>query len=181
MRDQDGSTYLYAIQAKKIDHSPRKPPGRYRQIGKSQLDLLESFAKNFDAIPCYLLYNFVSPSPYSSSTGYWHCCNWPTSGWRCCDDSQFGCTIAPSWVIRKAISRPRGTRNFDFIHQHQVVVPWRCIFDCLLTLHHRHPRYLLSGAKRPPEYARVASTTRHTWPDQLLRDHKESADFIERY
>ena len=90
VRDQDGSTYLYAIQAKKIDHSPRKPPGRYRQIGKSQLDLLESFAKNFDAIPCYLLYNFVSPSPYSSSTGYWHCCNWPTSGWRCCDDSQFG-------------------------------------------------------------------------------------------
>lgn len=179
VRDRDGSTYLYAIQAKKIDHSPRNPPDRYRQIGKRQLDLLESFANNFDAIPCYLLYNFASSSPCSSPTRYWHCCDCSCcrSG---CEDSQFGCTLAPSWVIRKAINPPRGNRNFHYIHKHQVVLPWRCLFDCPFT---PLPHYLFSIADIPPEYTWVASTpTRHTWPDQLLRDHKESAtDFIERY
>lgn len=182
VRDQDGSTYLYAIQAKKIDHrksiitgpptASRTPAGQYMQLGKTssgtlQLDLLEKFAKNFDAIPCYLLYNFASPSPCSSPTRYWHCCDCSCckSG---CENSQFGCTLAPSWVIRKAIDPPRGNRNFHYIHEHQVVLPWRCLFDCPFT---PLPHYIFGTAP-----------TRHTWPEQLLREHKESgADFIDRY
>lgn len=142
VREQDGSTYLYAIQAKKIDHrksnhpgwpsiatrpsaASSTPSGRYTQLGKTnssgtlQLDLLESYAKKVGAVPCYLLYNFASPSPCSSSTQrYWNCCDCSCcrSG---CEDSQFGCTLAPSWVIRKAINPPRGNRNFHYIHKHQ--------------------------------------------------------------
>lgn len=196
VRDRHGRTYRYAIQAKKIDYGkssqpkgpstatrplavPSIPWGRYRQIDKRQLDRLELHARRVGAIPCYLLYNYASPSPCSSSTGrYWHCCDCSYCGTGC-DDSQFGCTLAPSWVIRNAINPPRGNRNFDYVHQHHVVLPWRCLFDCLFT---PLPPYLLGIADLPSEYAWVTNPTHHTWPAYLLRKHKESEnEFIQDY
>lgn len=89
------------------------------RAGVRQIDLLNTFAHRYRAIPLYLLYNhFDSCNP----TDYWHCC-------KPFDVEQFGCTLVPSWRIDCAISQ-RGQRTFPAIHVGASSLPWRCVFDC---------------------------------------------------
>lgn len=121
---------VYAIQAKKL-----YPSGRYGALkarsGKSprlQIDTLEGYAMAINAIPLYLLYNYVDS--VATCKKCWHCC-------QTVDQEQLGCTLAPSWRIRRAILLR--CRTFDNIHSgrddwteriDQSALPWRCAFDC---------------------------------------------------
>lgn len=112
---------LVAIQAKKLF-----PSGRYeslntkvKSLNLSQIEVLERYARSVCAIPLYLLYNNVDSGSAQKA-------------WRCCqnlDPKQLGCTLVPSWRIRKAI-RKRGARTFSSIHGSGDVLPWRCLFEC---------------------------------------------------
>ena len=84
-----------------------------------QIDVLEGYAKRVCAVPLYLLYNYVELLDFDP---YWHCCE-PV------DERQLGCTLVPSWDIRRAIET-RGCRKFDSIHESSAALPWRCLFDC---------------------------------------------------
>ena len=103
IRYADGSGRRLALQAKKL-----YPTGRYSALahkdasGTSQIDVLDGFARWWGAVPAYLLYNHVDPLP--SHTPYWHCC-------RVRDAQQLGCTLVPTWCIRRAIST-HGGRTF---------------------------------------------------------------------
>jgi len=121
---------VYAIQAKKL-----YPSGRYDTLNsrsgstsRLQIDTLERYAKAINAIPLYLLYNYVGSA--AACKKCWHCC-------QTADQEQLGCTLAPSWRIRRAILLRR--RTFDNIHSgrdnwtkriDQSALPWRCAFDC---------------------------------------------------
>jgi len=121
---------VYAIQAKKL-----YPSGRYGALkarsgntSRLQIDTLERYAKAINAIPLYLLYNYVGSA--ATCKKCWHCC-------QTADQEQLGCTLAPSWRIRRAILLRR--RTFDNIHSgrdnwtkriDQSALPWRCAFDC---------------------------------------------------
>ena len=112
---------LVAIQAKKLF-----PSGRYeslntkvKSLNLSQIDVLEGYARSVLAIPLYLLYNNVDSG---SAQKAWHCC-------QNLDPKQLGCTLVPSWRIRKAI-RLWGKRTFNSIHRSSDVLPWRCLFEC---------------------------------------------------
>jgi len=122
---------VYAIQAKKLYPSGQYDALNARSGNTSQLQIntLERYAAAIKAIPLYLLYNHVDG--LVSPQTHWHCC-------KSFDKEQFGCTLAPSWCIRRAISF-RGCRTFDYIHSCRVVrgrkidqtaLPWRCAFCC---------------------------------------------------
>ena len=122
IRRNDGLSRFLAIQAKKL-----YPKGTYKSLnhrtpaGARQIDLLNQFARQYHAIPLYLLYNhFDSANPHH----YWRCC-------KPFDIEQLGCTLVPSWKIEDAI-RPhrRGRRSFTAIHTYPPSRPWRCAFDC---------------------------------------------------
>ena len=121
IRYPSGSGRRLALQAKKL-----YPTGRYDALnhkdasGTRQIDKLDRFAQRWGAVPAYLLYNHVDPLPYH--TPYWHCC-------RARHAEQLGCTIVPSWCIRRAIGS-RGGRTFPAIHSLAPNRPWRCVFDC---------------------------------------------------
>ena len=111
-----------AVQAKKL--SPPNEPhlrGHYRLDGKaeSQLNILETYSRTVDAVPLYLLYNYVDGCDINR---YWHCC-------RCLDKKQLGCTLVPSRNIRQAFKGP-DRNNFDWIHKSCRALPWHCLFDC---------------------------------------------------
>ena len=122
---RDGSTVdarLYAIQAKKL-----YPNGQYTALRKEnslQLDNLEKYAICNDAIPYYLFYNFCYKTVIDPGE-YWHC-----SGNY--DETQLGCTLVPSWIVRDAMgaSRRRRPRSFEYLHKFRAALPWRCLFDC---------------------------------------------------
>ena len=110
----------YVVQAKKIDFSSQ----RYNNLGHKvnnvpQIDLLEIFARKIAAIPLYCFYNYSQATNLQS---YWQC------GFQY-EEKQFGCTVAPSSTIRRALNS-RGCRNFEFIHSQHNTIPWRCLLKC---------------------------------------------------
>ena len=200
---EGNSAWHYVIQAKKL-YSGKYHFG-YRS-GKSsgrsspplQLDLLESRAQQVNGIPYYLLYNFVDPSPCSTSH-YWHCL-------RCCEESQFGCTLVPSWIVRNAILSRR--RDFDFVHKQPGAIPWRCLFDCPVTqscgvpwtfcasLEKNRTLRAISSDRRTAQSDSSTESTPETpysydwiprepkagaWPEQLPDEHGDETAFIQQY
>ena len=115
-----GSGRRLALQAKKL-----YPTGRYSALahkdasGTCQIDVLDRFARWWGAVPAYLLYNHVDLPSYAP---YFHCCRAP-------DAEQLGCTLVPTWRIRRALRVRRG-RTFPAIHADAANRPWRCVFDC---------------------------------------------------
>lgn len=127
MAVRDGKTAdarLYAIQAKKL-----YPSRQYTALKKgndAQLDTLETFARCNKALPYYLFYNFVTdPKFVSAPSDYWLC-------GKSYDEPQLGCTLVPSWIVRKALGAPRqcSPRSFPYMHEPRQALPWRCLFDC---------------------------------------------------
>ena len=112
---------IYAVQAKRLSVTGRYDSLNHRsgQMQQWQIDVLERYAEEQKAIPLYLLFNYVD----DQSAPRWHCCR------QTIDKRQFGCTLVPSWQIRKAISK-RGYRTFDYIHSDRAALPWRCAFAC---------------------------------------------------
>ena len=113
----------FAIQAKKL-HRDERYRGFKTTVKSSnslQLKMLEDYAEAVCAVPIYLLYNYVCRDELGR---YWNC--------RGCPDEeveQLGCTVVPSWIIRRAV-RKRGRSNFEWIHKSNLALPWRCLFNC---------------------------------------------------
>ena len=121
VRHQARSWYLLALQAKKL-----YPDDRYRMLNRvteslDQLGKLEEFARQLPALPLYLLYNH---SDTAKPSDHWHC---QTTAF---DECQLGCTLVPSWHIRRMLRRPPPPRDFDSAHKVKQARPWRCAFDC---------------------------------------------------
>ena len=121
VRHQTGNWSLLALQAKKL-----YPDDRYRMLNRvteslDQLEKLEEFARQFHALPLYLLYNH---SNTVSVSYHWHCQK------AAFDECQLGCTLVPSWHIRRMLCRPPPPRDFDSAHKVKQARPWRCAFDC---------------------------------------------------
>lgn len=116
-----------AIQAKKLYRPTETKPyqiGKYRldKEAKSQMDTLEDYSGKKDAIPLYLLYNYVYVDRCDISP-YWHCCQCPP------DKKQLGCTLVPSRNIRQAFKNSK-RKNFDWLHKSRSALPWHCFFHC---------------------------------------------------
>ncbi len=109
------------VQAKKLYPSQRYDDlnAKVKSSRCFQIDVLERYARSMCAIPLYLLYNYVDLPDLQS---HWHCC-------KPLDQRQLGCTLVPSWNIRRAIET-HGCRKFDWIHESSAALPWRCLFDC---------------------------------------------------
>lgn len=147
IRGRKGLSQFLAIQAKKL-----YPDGHYKALnhhvspGVRQIDLLDAFARQYRAIPLYLLYNYFDSG---SLNHYWHCC-------RSLDIEQLGCTLVPSWRIDHAIRR-RGQRTFTAIHASSQSRPWRCAFDC------DHPEQrVIAFARDTEQMARLQITDPYT-------------------
>ncbi|MEP0799421.1 DUF6615 family protein [Funiculus sociatus] len=128
--DQRG-WWRYAVQAKKVNSDQKYSKLRHI-IGKLhpkkfQIDILESYAQGNNCIPLYCLYNFIDDNNLQK---YWHC-NFNY------DKFQFGCTVVPVDVIRKAFKLGE-KKTFQFVHSHESVLPWRCLVICPLILSARH-------------------------------------------
>ena len=154
----------FALQAKKLYPTDEYPLLNGGSKCISQLDKLERFARQLHALPLYLLYNHsnaVQPSEH------WHCLQ-PFSV------DQLGCTLVPSWHIRRMIFRPP-PRNFDLAHKANQARPWRCAFDCpdaetsLMQMAFR-TRHRRSGT--PPagdaQYDWRFEPMADAWPDRLF-------------
>ena len=115
-----------AIQAKKLDvksdryNSLNHKVKASRGKKKSQLDILDNYANSNGAVPLYCLYNY---SDVVDPCKHWHCCQRPFR------IEELGCTLTPPSVIKRSI-RQWGKRNFDFIHEFQCTLPWRCLASC---------------------------------------------------
>ena len=136
VRAGNTSARRYAIQAKKL-----YPIGQYTALRKEsnvQLDNLEKYACSNDALPYYLFYNFVTDR--TDRRKYWHC-------GRNYDESQLGCTLVPSRMVRAALDAPRRVRprSFEYIHEPPDALPWRCLFDCPHWEHELRGRWPDSG------------------------------------
>lgn len=118
----------FAVQAKKVSRVGRYDSlkAKVKSSGRYQIDVLEGYAKRVCAVPLYLLYNYTKLLDFAP---YWHCCE-PL------DERQLGCTLVPSWNIRRAIET-RGCRKFVSIHESSAALPWRCLFDCPRGRDHR--------------------------------------------
>ncbi len=113
----------FAIQAKKL-HRDERYRGLKTTVKSSksfQLKILEDYAEAVCAVPVYLLYNYVCRDEL---VRYWNCRGSPNE-----EVEQLGCTVVPSWVIRRAVCK-RGRSNFDWIHKSNLALPWRCLFNC---------------------------------------------------
>ncbi|MEW5861088.1 MAG: DUF6615 family protein [Cyanobacteriota bacterium] len=165
--DQRG-WWRYAVQAKKVQPKKGNKDQIYSKlrhtIGKSpqkefQIDILERYAQGHNCIPLYCLYNFIDDNNLQK---YWHCN-------LTYDKFQFGCTVVPIDVIRKAF-KPRGKKTFQSVHSHKSVLPWRCLVTCPLILSARpdKPHPLANGI-----YADVHSYD--TLPLFLRQEAREEA------
>lgn len=181
--------WRYAIQAKKLFRNGyydiMKGTGNPKRL---QVSVLETYARNRPAIPCYLLYNQVDLSPCSKpQSPYWNCC-------QCCDTPQFGCTLVPSWVVRAAIHSGPAYRKFDTIHEMGCAMPFRCLFDCSNgPLPHSNlctSPSLLHGEERSRswvlpsvDYSWIPTEPiAGAWPERLPRvTVDEETDFTQRY
>ncbi|MHA6882189.1 DUF6615 family protein [Ralstonia pseudosolanacearum] len=129
--------YRYAVQAKKIDVPSEGYPKLNHKVGEHeepQIDILERYAGQGGATPLYCFYNYVAR---------------PITEWNCKlpkDDEQLGCTVAPSSVVRAALSM-YGRRNFHSIHSDQRTRPLRCLWRC--------PDMLPQGAGHDAPHDRV--------------------------
>ncbi|MBD1890486.1 DUF6615 family protein [Coleofasciculus sp. FACHB-SPT9] len=130
--DQKG-WWRYAVQAKKIQTKKGNKDQIYsklrHKVGKSptsqfQIDILETYAQGHNCIPLYCLYNFIDDNNLQQ---YWRCCNLTY------DKFQFGCTVVPIDVIRKALNT-RGKKTFQSVHSHKSALPWRCLVTCPFIL-----------------------------------------------
>ena len=120
VRHQTGLWSQLALQAKKL-----YPDDRYRMLNGgqkcvSQLRKLERFARQYHALPLYLLYNHSNTAERSE---HWHC-RQPFA------ERQLGCTLVPSWHIWRMLRRPPSPRDFDSANSVNQSRPWRCAFDC---------------------------------------------------
>lgn len=161
----------YVIQAKKL-YPKHQYPHINAKAGKSglfQIDVLEDYAGIVGAVPYYLLFNFVDNI---QRTLHWHCRGQ-------FDEKQLGCTLVPSWLVRRAIST-HGCRTFDFLHSDPAALPLRCRLDCDCPRQARWDRVPgLTGMsdaqshedKYPSQEARRWSETfmprESPWPDWL--------------
>lgn len=158
IRYPDGSGRRIALQAKK-----RYPDGRYATLaskdatGMPQIDKLEGFARLWGAVPVYMLYNHVDGLPANGD--HWHCCQSDDAG-------QLGCTLVPTWLVRKAIGR-RGHRTFEAIHEDEATRPWRCVFDCEKAVQRVDE---LSGSRPELQSARDKAVFLREGPDWLRKD-----------
>ena len=154
-----------ALQAKKLYPNNKYPMLNGGQKCRSQLDKLDAFARQLHALPLYLLYNHsnaVQPSKH------WHCS-------QPLDVDQLGCTLVPSWHIRRMISRPP-PRDFDLAHKVRQAKPWRCAFDCpdaetsliqmAFRTQHRDPNTSPAGHR---QYAWPCQPMKSAWPERLFR------------
>ncbi|HEU4326920.1 MAG TPA: hypothetical protein VFS21_27520 [Roseiflexaceae bacterium] len=150
--------------------------------GEPQIDVLERYASGIQAIPLYCFYNSVIKL---------------SSGWNCCrfrpDREQLGCTITPSWVVRKALST-WGGRDFKYIHKYGCSVPWRCLAACPNIIGQKTDFFLTgtdSGTDREaddvserwaiefgntPKFARIPASVQ----DLLRIPSRDIEDFIPR-
>jgi hypothetical protein len=116
-----GSSYMgwrrYAVQAKKIHVSSSRYASLAHEVGGvPQIDILDAYASANRALPIYCFYNH-STKPYK-----WNCSLSP-------ELEQLGCSVTPSFVVRKAIAK-HGARNFTHMHSQQETLPWRCLLRC---------------------------------------------------
>ena len=142
---------VFAVQAKKLYRSKRYDhlKARVKSSDSFQIDILERYSRSVGAIPLYLLYNYVDRDEIQP---YWHCC-------QCPDERQLGCTLVPSWNIRRAISM-RGHRNFDSIHTSScAALPWRCLFNCPQGRSHQ----LLPAARRSLSFLPSDDERKYDW------------------
>ena len=156
------TTFVAAIQAKKLYHS-----GRYDSLNAKagstqyrQIDVLDKYALKAQAAPVYLLYNHVVTFDRNA---HWHCC-------RTFDETQLGCTLVPSSLIRRVLSPPAGRRKFDWLHRHDQAVPWRCLFDCPKMSCDRARKGNVEMRTRFLQMLAESVLARErTWPDWLWR------------
>lgn len=114
----------YALQAKKLDpetHRYMKLKHKVAVGGVEELqhEVLERYAEHNDAIPLYVLYNFIELDDYKP---YWQC-HEPL------DHVQLGATVTSLENIKNAISK-RGERSFERIHLQPGSLPLRCLPGC---------------------------------------------------
>ena len=157
VRYPGGAGRRLALQAKKLYRTGRYGALAHEDVsGTRQIDKLDRFARQWGAVPAYLLYNHVDPRP---SWPHWHCC-------RAYDCAQLGCTLVPSWCIRDAI-RFRGRRTFRAVHADETARPWRCVFDCDTAIEQVDALSLLRPELRVA-HGRVVVERRR--PDRLRTD-----------
>ena len=113
----------FALQAKKLhrDESYRGLKTTVKSSKFLQLEVLKDYAEKVRAVPLYLLYNYVCRDEL---VRYWNCRGSPNE-----EVEQLGCTVVPSWIIRRAVCK-RGRSNFEWIHKSNLALPWRCLFNC---------------------------------------------------
>ena len=165
MRHHTGRWSRFALQAKKLYPNDNYPMLNGGQRCTSQLDKLERFARQLHALPLYLLYNHSNTAQPSE---HWHCSQPFAVG-------QLGCTLVPSWHIRRMISRPL-PRNFDLAHNVSQARPWRCAFDCpdaetslmqmAFRTRHRNPNTPLA---EHAQYDWPFEPMQAAWPERLFR------------
>lgn len=175
-----GDAHLYAIQAKKL-----YPDGQYTALRKEnnvQLDALETYACSNDALPYYLFYN-CSYGSIVDPGKYWHCA-------RNYDESQLGCTLVPSSIVRAAMGAPRQfrPRSFEYLHEPRQALPMRCLFDCPHWERELGDRWLDSEKQRSlgrgiPSYGWVnVDPVPGAWPIEMAGDDVvDLAPIAERY
>ena len=183
VRYQTGRWSRFALQAKKLDpNHNRYPAFAYVTRSTEQLDKLERFARQLHALPLYLLYNHSDTARCSK---HWHCLE-PF------DVGQLGCTLVPSWHIRRMLRRPPPPRDFDSANSVSQSRPWRCVFDCRfaeerliqMAFRTRH------GNRETPragsaQYDWPFEPTEAAWPEWLFQESKtqltsEDVDRIRR-
>ena len=121
---EENRAIAFVLQAKKLypDEGYRGLEYRVKSSKPRQLAILEKYAETVRAVPLYLLYNYVCGDDLQP---YWHCGGHPDE-----DHEQLGCSVVPTWIIRRAVEKKRGRRNFDWIHKSGAALPWRCLFYC---------------------------------------------------
>ena len=170
---------IYAVQAKRLGVAGRYDSLNHRSGNRHQINILEEYAGESEAIPLYLLFNHIDDKDLKAE--YWRCC-------QQADKKQFGCTLVPSWRIRDAISK-RGCRTFDYIHSDRAALPWRCAFDCPdnrtmwgqireKAEESRHERFSQHLPSSDEAELRVARDRQTILPDSSLSyDQYEGVDF----
>lgn len=115
----------FVIQAKRIDYVQGTYRALYHRVvgsGRLQHDLIREYAKLKRLVPVYWLYNAWHASVRGCPRGW------------CGDVRSWGCSVAPLTVVAGAVTT-KGSRNFDWIHNHSTVVPLRCMFEILDASH----------------------------------------------
>ena len=155
-----GAAIVAAIQAKKLNRSTSRYDSLNALTGNTrsrQIDVLEAYARQTQAMPLYLLYNHVTAAHIPT---VWHC-GLPF------DPPQLGCTLVPSARVREVLARPRGRRTFRHIHSFPDAIPWRCI-ECPRGLDSISPCAGTGGrVERLSTLAETVAAREGAWPGWL--------------